>query len=305
MFPIVEYASFAAYFERYPDGLVSQLRALSDMAMKCLGDGMIHLRLDEAGAGEALRREFDAKPGKYQGIECKLMLSEVDKLSDHLTERLAWFGMSCDPPNPDRYEEFGFHESLWSFKFEAEPVAWGVSSGPSLQMGFGLEHLSEPQCERIPAIAREFARIASMVGRVTFGLCDVADVREIARGETYSTMSVGWLNFQRQLNQRLWFRAGRARAHKSRGVFWGNLMGASVVQRLGGANKLAEEYLALEGKRSEELCTIYPDGSIFITLCEHIGEFRHPYHRLMPWTLNRAAWLYERLAAAGLLCGMP
>ena len=207
------------------------------------------------------------------------------------------------PHHCNRYVAYGFKEELWTLDFDADSIVEGRHVKPYLRMDFNLDRLDQRQEEGLPDAVRRFAEASAATGLLCSGFGDAADVSETACGVHYSGSGVGWVRFQRQLRRLLWVRAGEDRHHKARGVFWANLFGPAMLKKMGGAEKFVREYKALEDRRDHELSTIYPDGSVLVLLSSHVKDMRYPYVALLPSTLERAAWLYERLSHAGLMCG--
>lgn len=188
--------------------------------------------------------------------------------------------------------------------YDLSPVDRGIRVGPHLVASLCLSSLSDEQAETLSNASARFAQLAVALAKAHSVLVDIGDIPETARGTIYLSRWPAYARFQRQVSRLVWVRAGEQRRNMARGVFWGNLLTTPMLAKLGGAENLISEYRKLEDPRDHDLCTILSDGSVWLTLSHSIKDVCHQSPGMTPNLLERAAWLWERLAQARLICGM-
>lgn len=302
-FPNIEYYSFVAYFEGKPQGLDEVLGRCSEILRNLFGDLKVTIYYTDIAR----------KPNTTGIPTSELAETSEHSLSEGLTGRwnigvlqsmeLPHFIAWASSPDARKFVRYGFEEDIFALEYHHDPVTNGQHVGPFLRVSINLARVDEAKQEALSDAARRLAAIVDSTGVFCSGLCDISPVLETCLGKYYTGTNVSWLSFQRQASRLVWVRAGEGRRYKARGIFWGNLFGPSIVERLGGADAFGEEYERLEDRRDYDLISRQRDGSLLVTLCKSVGDFRFPFRKLMPPTLERAAWLYERLCEAKLMCG--
>ena len=104
-----------------------------------------------------------------------------------------------------------------------------------------------------------------------------------------------------QIVQELWDKLGKERHYKVRGVFWGQYLSSSHLDRLGGKASFVRDYLALANGRpgSDKFVTDIDGGGVFIKLCDNPMNFS--LHGLNVPCQDLGAWLHQRFRQSQLL----
>jgi hypothetical protein len=207
-------------------------------------------------------------------------------------------------------------KDLVTIDFHEHPPQDGPDAPACLRVGISLEGRAPkylpPVREMYAAIkalrpfvrlVKEFGELLSKTGVFAFGHGDICDISQTMMGRHFGEASNRVCDFQRQLRRWLWIRTGADRVRKVRGVYWANLFGPEMMERLGGQQFIVE-YGRLRATAGE-LCTKYPDGSVLALITEKVEPMMAPQSSLDEAILNRAAWLHERLAGCGLMPGWP
>lgn len=193
-------------------------------------------------------------------------------------------------------------EFLVQLNYAADTICCGSSAGPSVLLVFGLSYMSEDAVGRLSAlIVDQFTECARLVN-AKYGIIDVADSMETGIGRWLGASDQLYASFHRRLLRRLWAEEV-GRKPKVLGVFWGNLFGPEMIERLGG---LAQLRAALhESSGSSYPIRECPNGGAIVLLSERVTDFMYPRLGITWREFDRAAWLHRRLAMAGLLAGTP
>ena len=195
----------------------------------------------------------------------------------------------------------GPREFAWEVEWEPKPVASGIAFEPYLGVSWGLTFLAEKQIQMLSPLVKKFGLMLGDLGNPYHGLIDVGITEETGYGNLYQSIEPGYVSYERRVRRLVWLRSGKRRRHTLRGVFWGQLLSAPMVRRLGDRDRFVAEYADLEDPADRNLIDILANGSMFIRLSSSITTVRRPFAELLPSTLERAAWLYERFTAAGIL----
>lgn len=219
----------------------------------------------------------------------------------------VWFSIDCANP-VSREQKLDF---LWSVHYDSAGIASGTPQSTFLNVTFGASFLNESQRTRLDMNIDTLLKTCVLNGKAFCGLVDVGDRYDTGFGRHYSTSGQGWLRFSRKIEKHLWSKAGTKQIEKVRGVFWGNLLGPAMVERLGGPEGLVDGFARSIGDyephflQQDELTAVLPDGSVFLKVSPKVSSMYQPSGiGITDDMVQRAAWLYQRLAEARLLIGM-
>lgn len=292
----LEYVSFVATFAGIPRDIRAYVSAVRDMLVAAIGNLKITaIRMDSR---RLLETRNTSNPTTLTNEEVGLLSASwyVDWLEGAETERLVLY---CEEIPIRSKMEF-----LFKIEYDTHPIDRGIAVEKHLVATICLSWMTDSQAASLSRMGANFAEAAMTLASACSVLVDVGDIAETARGTIYLSRWPAYARFQRQLSRLVWVRAGEKRRDLARGVFWGNLLTKPMLDRLGGADGFVAEYRKLEDPRDHDLCTLLPNGSVWLTLSSSIKDVCHQSPGMTPWLLDRGAWLYERLARARLLCGM-
>lgn len=292
----LEYVSLVASFATVPFQIHAYLRTVRDLLIDAVGNlPILAQRMD----GEQARKTaFARSPTSITNEQSGLLSADwfVEWLRGTNDERLVLY--SEDTPVRSK------REFLMHIDYNPGPIDKGVKVEKYLVVSICLTWLEEHIATKLSRMCVSFANSSVTLANACSVLVDVGDIPETARGTIYVSRWPAYARFQRQVSRLVWVRAGEQRRNMARGVFWGNLLTTPMLAKLGGAENLISEYRKLEDPRDHDLCTILSDGSVWLTLSHSIKDVCHQSPGMTPNLLERAAWLWERLAQARLICGM-
>lgn len=165
-------------------------------------------------------------------------------------------------------------------------------------------HLVDVEATTVRAlVVATFNELASV--ECAYGLVDMARAKDTSSGEHYDVnYGTSGIPFQQLINMALWLEHSGCPLTRTRGVFWGNFLGRTMCERLGGASKVVQEYRAFQGrthtneKIAEELAH---HGALLCTSSHPIDCLRGDYMMLGGWSQQNGVWLHRRLRSADLL----
>jgi hypothetical protein len=290
-FPVIDSLHIIAYFESPPLSLSRLVNHCLSLLSLILGDRQICIEtISESISSKIEKQKHTAK------------LGQVIATLDELEPQSSSIRVSCPAPSANRYQEFGIRESIVCLDYYDYQVSHGTRLGPSFCITVNLDWLdNDQQC----LLNREVARFANLLTETPgfcYGFCEIADVRETVLGTFYSTAFSNLPNFQRRLARVVWEKEGGLRARKARGVYWGNILSADMLNDIGGVEWLAE-FASIDNPRKELLCHELANGAYLVLICSDMGELRDRSLTTWKGTYERAAVLYRRLFSVGLLCG--
>lgn len=199
------------------------------------------------------------------------------------------------------------NDFVWQLDYQPDPIS-GVHFEPVLGLHFGLPYLTVGQLGRLRSFAEELTAAVVGIAEICHALADVGAVSLTGRGGLYHSQVPIYVPLDRLIRRCAWLRRGELRKRTLRGVFWGQVLSAWMVERLGGVNRFTSEYQALDDPIDKELVQVFSDGSVFVRLSNSPLDVRppNPYSKppvlgLLPPMIDRAVWLHERFSAAGLL----
>ncbi|HRX83840.1 MAG TPA: hypothetical protein P5572_02340 [Phycisphaerae bacterium] len=286
--PILEHLAMVAYFERVPAHPGQLLAQCSEILHRLFGNrkyyvhGMVHV----PGQDRLQKHHQSLRLGET-------LVVDVDAAC---IESLCAYA-----PAPRARRFPGYYEAMWDITFEPNQVYLGLEHGPVLRVGISLEQIKPDVVARLAEVAVEFAALVAECDTFTCGFCDVGDYRDTVLGRMYGGAWQASANFRSQLRRMVWTRAGDERLHLARDVFWGNIFGTRMLEKLGGAEWL-QRYEAI-GPGDERLVYPFAHGTLLL-IADHVKHVRYGPASPSMWTLQRASYLYAELARARLLCGM-
>lgn len=231
----------------------------------------------------------------WQGGACEYPRTALSQLS---LKGLGSLGLASDDAVPaPKAIEFLVH-----LTYNDYTVCCGFNFGPSVLVGFGLSYMSERAIGELDScIIDWFAECAQMLN-ARYGIIDIADSMETGVGQWLGATDQLYASFQRRLMRRMWAREV-GEAPKGIGVFWANLFGPEMVERLGGLPQMNEELQRLSDARNPQPLRECPHGTAIVLLSGSITDFMYPRIGITWAEFDRAEWLHRRLAHAGLLPG--
>jgi hypothetical protein len=194
-------------------------------------------------------------------------------------------------------------EFLWSVDWDAKPVSNGIAFEPLLNVTIGVDFLEPMAASKLRSLFESLSVAATRAGSICHGLADIANSEETGSGNLYGGAEPAVVPFERRVHRLIWVRSGERRKMRLRGLFWGQVLSAGMLKRLGGGKSFAAKYAELDDPVDRDLTRTLPDGSLVVLLTKDpLGMTRANRQLLLgPPTFDRGAWLYERLRAAELL----
>jgi hypothetical protein len=212
---------------------------------------------------------------------------------------MALYWSYDEPPDRDRnLSTFKAIDFNWRLRFENWCGISGVHTGPYVAMDFVLGRMRRRVGELTELVTR-FSERAAACPEFCYGLCDIGDYRDTSLGEYYSGTTLRRVVPERAIALHRWLQAGPERVNMARGVFWANLLGPKMVEKLGGAEQFERDYSNYDRGMSRGIVRRLPSGSLLVYICEYCNRFMYPYSYEYE---ERAAWLYRRLMEVGLMC---
>lgn len=185
---------------------------------------------------------------------------------------------------------------LWHIEVDAAPVNWGRPLPSFINVTLNTTKFNTDCVGAITPALMQFFAAASECGSPSSGFVDVSGLLETVGGFHYSARGQE-SSFVRKVMRRVW--ASRTNCgHCFETVHWCHLLSSEMLDALGGEEFLAA-YSALV-KRVENVIVRFPRGYVALVLSDDLEEFINP-QLLMPLTVDRAAWLHDRLREAQLL----
>jgi hypothetical protein len=189
----------------------------------------------------------------------------------------------------------------WGLGYEHNVIKDSISMGCVFLLTIHVGRLARGKLRRLRGAVTAFIAEAAMCGPIWYGLVDVADLAEIAAGGFYSAVTVGYVTFDRQLREKVWLRKLAAGERLAQGVFWGNVLGPDMLERLADAGLLDRLKQRFMNRRESEWTDLHGGASLFY-LSNNIENFIYQFDGLRrDGTLEYAAELREILLAAQLL----
>lgn len=133
--------------------------------------------------------------------------------------------------------------------------------------------------------------------------CSWARESDGGKGFSHGPPSIGMMGLRSLIEHELWDQAGDGRKDKVRGMFWGMYLAPWHLDKLGGKESFAQEYMSVVERppRWEEYIRDYPGKGLFIRLSSSLMDLaftEFPPGGVRPDT---SLWLYRRLREADLL----
>lgn len=190
--------------------------------------------------------------------------------------------------------------TAWGMVYEVDPVDCGVKLESVARVSLCLDRLDEKQLLTLSSRIAAFVRALSDILNWYYGLVDVAMEAENAGGNCFGGMTPSWIQPQRLMNKQLWARAGDTRKRVARDVYWGNLLGPDLLDALGGAQRLADDYRSTLRCLPEQAphCLVLDNGGLFLSLTRDPTSFRRNHPGVF---VERGVWLHQRLREANAL----
>jgi hypothetical protein len=189
----------------------------------------------------------------------------------------------------------------WGLGCHHDAVKDSINMGSYLLLTVHVGGLVRQQLRRLRAVVTRFIADAATCGPLWYGLVDVSDLAETAAGAFYGGATVGYVTFDRQLREKVWLRKLAAGERLAQGVFWGNVLGPDMLERLADAGLLDRLKQRFMNRRESEWTDLHGGASLFY-LSNNIENFIYQFDGLRrEGTLEYAAELREILLAAQLL----
>lgn len=290
--PRIDYISLLAYFTAVPDAVGELVYEARHALAEIVGNPVLFANcMSRADSGS-----------RADIIKSRERLLEND-LRERLNQMLIpSFWARAHTKNSQQYREYGVVETSCSVEFDPKPVMRGRPVPPSFRIDVNLSRLKEEQWSALCRLAQRFSELVAATNVLGSGLIDCADFYETSAGHEYSGTGIGWTQFQRKLGRYCWIDAGVDRVHRARGIFWGNILGQSMLDALGGPDPFLGEYAKLvPDKRDACLSQRLPNGAALVLLSDDLSLFTFPYQSADDRPLVRAAWLHRRFREADLL----
>lgn len=293
------FLSLVAYFHPRPPAVGDLIAAILSLSRTAFGD----LRVSgEAGrnrpwsaedfaglrAAEIRSRMFRKMPGTFQRIESDSAIVELN--TGELCE--AWIHRMS------KHKESGLSELVWHLKYSSVDVQHSTNLDPYVHLSLVMDRHPWTNLSR-RRFVEQFFELCAATGSCYGGLVDFGRWRELM-GRSYHDFTAGSVSLDRLINSYQWIRLGDRRRNFIRGVYWGTLLPAWVIERLGG-HDLVRANWTIDGLDFNFIHPRFVDlagGAALLTLTNEPGDLRSGY---MHHELDKAAWLCGALRDAGLL----
>lgn len=294
------YLSLVAYFHPRPSNVGDLIASLVKLSRECFGD----LRI----SGKAARRRRIEDSTKLRGLRaaevdriCNVKLPntlrrlESDDVIRGLNSRKLY---AIWAHQMRRHRETGLNELVWYLTYHEHLSQYSTVMDPYIHLFLTLDRF-QWQCISLQQFIVRFFELGAETGRCYGGLADPGRWRDLM-GYCYHDFCAGSVAHERQLNDCAWIRSGNERRKLVRGVYWGTMLPAHCVKKLGGFNVLSSNWLAncVPTARVHPHCMRLPRGGAWLTLTNEPGDVRTGS---TPSELYSAAWLHNALRKAGLL----
>lgn len=191
-----------------------------------------------------------------------------------------------------------FAKTDWQIQSEAHITIGGRRLPGYLNVSLNMERLKASQrCSLFSAVRALFGRVLDTTD-VQLGFAEIAEMSETWTGKYYTGAVQGSVNLHRQVLRRVWS-SHRDPMRCFHLVTWCHLLSPEAVQKLGGQEFL-DGFVGVTKSKFEDLTNPYPSGHVLLQLSDDIEEFSGP-KLLMPFTVDRAAWLYQRFREAEMI----
>lgn len=296
--PRLECATLVLYFNAVPVELGRLLTTARVLASTVVGPLAVRTTVSYRAASED-EIEQVLTTGKVRTRIVQDSLGSPSELDTEDFCAASSYWSYDEPEDRERnVETFAAIDFTWRLRFEDWCSIDGIRTGPYLAMDFVLGRMRRKVGELTELVTR-FSECVSSCPELCSGLCDIGDYCEISLGDYYSGKTLRRTMPQRRIALHRWLQAGSERANMARGVYWANLFGRKMVERLGGAERFEKEYSKYDRGMSRGIVHRVSGGALLVYLCEYCNRFMYPYS---PEYEERAAWLYRRLADVGLMC---
>lgn len=296
--PRLECATVVAYFSAVPAHLARLLTDARVLASAAVGPLTVRTQVAYGARTEAERehvREVGASRA-WDGLES---LARPNEWNVTDAERMSSYWSYDEPADRERHSgTFKAIDFTWRLRFEDWCAMSGVRTGPYMAMDFVLDRM-RGRVGDLTEVVTQFSDHVASCSEFCSGCCDIADYHEISLGDYYSGKRIRWIIPQRAIALQRWLDVGSERVNMARGVFWANLFGPKMVEKLGGAEQFEREYSKFDRGMSRGIVHPLPSGSLLVYISEYCNRFMYPYSYEYE---ERAAWLYRRLAEVGLMC---
>lgn len=283
-----EYLVLYACFSEALSDPAPLLRTCYDLSRAVVGDRLVWAQLFGARAstkGKSVK--FKGRLSEYAGVaEVSGTLRSPSFMADTQKSQCDHWGI----------------EYMWRLLYEVGGV-WHLKHPPYVHVVFAFSLLGEDQIRALSTTVREFLGAFHGTGCCTYAVAAIGDERQTGCGGVFETVGQNIVHFEHEMMRLAWLQSGGPRRNKVRGVYWGNLLSPAMVEQLGGAALLSDEYRAMECGINRELTQVFPDGAVALYLSARVTDFLFPHMGLTHDTFERGAWLYRRFAAGGLLPG--
>lgn len=270
-----EALSLLAYFDRPFSNPVPLLRVTRQLLARVVGD--IEVKCTVHQGLNPLK-----PPKEERFLEEPFLNEHPENLLDESSFRYGELLHDCEyhlynePVDANRLEKYGVIEFDVRLQYRSYPV-YDVLLPCYLRLDFVISRMDAEQHKRVVQVAIEFARQVASYKEFCSGLFDVADFYETSYGDEYSSIGIGWVLPQRVFNRYRWIMAGEERKHLARGVFWGNLLGPRMVEKLGDIEQLMNVLGEFRRGGVTDLFHRLPNGSLLILLSSDMRPFIPPY----------------------------
>jgi len=200
----------------------------------------------------------------------------------------------------------------WSIDYEQENNYPQLQNDTDLAITVRLELFADSPKGRaaVRELATDLVNQALAAGECYYLLVDIANLNETGGHCLYTRdgnpVLTGWC-LARVVERRIWHELREERRKHVRGVFWGNYLNPSHLERLGGKDSFRKRYLAyvkatLPGLASvsAEYVTEIEGGGLFVRISRDPRD-NDPIVRGISGGEYTAAWLHTEFRRAGLL----
>jgi hypothetical protein len=290
---LTEYASLVAYFSSAPPRASAIVDHLSTLGQSLFGTAKVWY-------DPGITLEDVRAPGRNATKWIRSTLCTTGLPVTGERDGTVCVECYCYPKGQCKTNPRVLAETLCTFELDWRPVASGQPLGPTVRLDINLCRL-ETTPDALRDTVLRFFRFLVDTGLLSYGFCDIASVAETDMGRYYSGTTTHSVTMPRHFLRTLWIKAGAQRWHMAQWVFWANVFGPTMAQRLGGAGQLIRDYRANEDGLDHDLGHVVNGDCALAYLCRDAKVFRYPHGAPLEGTMNRATWLWSRLREAGLL----
>jgi hypothetical protein len=146
-------------------------------------------------------------------------------------------GASCFWPDAHN----AISDSDVNFMFDSDAICDGVEAPPMLALSVSGQVIERIGRTDVIHILRRFCDVADAFSPIC-GLVDVARPKDACAGMVYGAEFMANAPLARWIEHLSWLHSGARKRDRLRGLYWGNYLGPSVLERLGGREQFVETF---------------------------------------------------------------